>query len=76
VEDEIGGPCSANAKERLLVRKPESKRPLERPRRRWVDNSKTNLVEIGWSGVDWIGLARDMQKWRALVNAVMNLRVP
>jgi hypothetical protein len=61
---------------RLLVGKPEGKRPLERPRHRWVDNVKMDLLEIGWGGVDWIGLAEDRNKWRALVNAVMNLRVP
>jgi hypothetical protein len=61
---------------RLLVGKPEGKRPLGRPRRKWVDNIKIDLLEIGWSGVDWIGLAQDRDKWRALVNAVMNLRVP
>jgi hypothetical protein len=61
---------------RLLVGKPEGKRPLERPRRMWVDNVKMDLLEIGWSGVDWIGLAQDRDKWRALVNAVMNIRVP
>jgi hypothetical protein len=61
---------------RLLVGKPEGKRPLGRPRRRWVDNIKMNLLEIGWGGVDWIGLTQDRDKWRALVNAVMNLRVP
>jgi hypothetical protein len=60
----------------LLVGKPEGKRPLGRPRRRWVDNIKMDLLEIGWGGVDWIGLAQDRDKWRALVNAVMNLRVP
>jgi hypothetical protein len=56
---------------RLLVGKSEGKRPLRRPRRRWVD-----LLEICWGGVDCIGLAHDRDKWRALVNAVMNLRVP
>jgi hypothetical protein len=61
---------------RLLVGKPEGKRPLGSPRRRWVDNIKMDLFEIGWGGVDWIGLAQDRDKWRALVNAVMNLRVP
>jgi hypothetical protein len=61
---------------RLLVGKPEGKRPLERPRRRWVGNIKMNLSEIGWDGVGWIGLAQDRDKWRALVNAVTNLRVP
>jgi hypothetical protein len=61
---------------RLLLGKSEGKRPLGRPRRRWVDNIKMDLLEIGWGGVDWIGLAQDRNKWRALVNAVMNLRVP
>jgi hypothetical protein len=60
---------------RLLVRKPEGKRPLGRPRRRWVD-IKVDLLEIGLGGVDWIGLAQDRDKWRALVNSVLNLRVP
>jgi hypothetical protein len=54
---------------RVLVRKPEGKRPLGRPRRRWVDNIKMDLLETGWGGVDWIGLAQDRDKWRALVNA-------
>jgi hypothetical protein len=57
---------------RLVV----GKRPLGRPRGRWVDNIKMDLLEIGWGGVDWIALAQDRDKWRALVNAVMNLRVP
>jgi hypothetical protein len=61
---------------RLLLRKLEGKRPLGRPRRRWLDNIKMYLGEIGWGGGDWIGLAQDRNKWRALVNAVMNLRVP
>jgi hypothetical protein len=61
---------------RLLVGMPEGKRSLGRPRRRWVNNIKIDLLEIGWGGVDWIGLAQDRDKWRALVNAVMNLRVP
>jgi hypothetical protein len=60
----------------LLVRKPERKRPLERRRRRWVDNIRMDLLEIGWGGVDWIGPVQDRDRWRALVNAVMNLRVP
>jgi hypothetical protein len=55
---------------RLLVGKPEGKRPLGRPRRRWVNNSKMDLLGIVWGGVDWIGLAQDSDKWRALVNAV------
>jgi hypothetical protein len=61
---------------RSLVGKPEGKRPLGRLRRRCVDNIKMGLLEIGWGGVDWIGLAQDRDKWSALVNAVMNLRVP
>jgi hypothetical protein len=61
---------------RLLVGKPEGKGPLGRPRRRWVDNIKMDLLEIGWGGVDWIALTPDRDKWRTLVNAVMNLRVP
>jgi hypothetical protein len=60
---------------RLLVGKPEGKRPLGRPRRRWVENIKIGLLEIGWGGVDWIDLAQDRDKWRVLVNVVMNLRV-
>jgi hypothetical protein len=61
---------------RLLVGKPEGKRALGRPRRRWTDNIKVDLLEIGLSVVDWIGLAQDRYRWSALVNAVMNLRVP
>jgi hypothetical protein len=61
---------------RLLVGKPEGKRPLGRPRCRWVDNFKMDLLEIGWGSVDCIGLAQDRDKRGALVNAVMNLRVP
>jgi hypothetical protein len=61
---------------RILVGKPERKRPLGRPRRRCVDNIKMNLREIGRDGVDWIELAQDRDQWRALVNKVMNLRVP
>jgi hypothetical protein len=61
---------------RILVGKPGGKRPLGRPRRRWVDNIKMDLREIGWDGLDWIDLAQDRDQWRALVNAVMNLRVP
>jgi hypothetical protein len=61
---------------RILVGNPEGKRPLGRPRRRWVDNIKMDLREIRWDGIDWIDLAQDRDQWRALVNAVMNLRVP
>jgi hypothetical protein len=61
---------------RLLVGKPEGKRPLGRPRYRWIDNIKMDLLERRLGGVDWIGLAQDRYRWRALVNSVMNLRVP
>jgi hypothetical protein len=61
---------------RILVGKPEEKRPLGRPRCRWVNDIKMDLTEIGWDGVDWIELAQDRDQWRALVNTVMNLRVP
>jgi hypothetical protein len=61
---------------RLLVEKPEGRRPLGRPRRLWIDNIKMDLLEIGLSVVDWIDLAQDRYRWRALVNAVMNFRVP
>jgi hypothetical protein len=59
----------------MLVGKPEGSRPLGRPRRRWVDNIKMDLTEIGWGGVDWIDLTQDRDQWRALVNSVMNLQV-
>ena len=58
---------------RVLVGKPERKRPLRRPRRRWEDNIKMDLQEMGCEGRDWIDLAQDRGRWRALVNAVMNL---
>jgi hypothetical protein len=61
---------------RLLVGKPEGKRPLEKPRRRWIHNIKMDLLETGLSVVDWIGLAQDRYRRRALVNSVMNLWVP
>jgi len=61
---------------RVLVRKPEEKRPLGRPRRRWVDNIKMDLQEVECGGIDWIEMALDRDRWRALVNAVMNLRIP
>jgi hypothetical protein len=61
---------------RLLVGKPQGKRLLRRPRRGWIENIKMDLLEIGLSVVDWIGLVQDRYTWRALVNAVMNLWVP
>jgi hypothetical protein len=60
----------------ILVGKPEGKRPLGRPRRRWVDNIKMDVREIRWDGMDWIELVQDRDQWRALVNTVLNLRVP
>jgi hypothetical protein len=61
---------------RLQVGKPEGKIPLGRPRRRWVNNIRMDLGEVEWGDVDWIGLAQDRNRWRALVNSVLNLRVP
>jgi hypothetical protein len=61
---------------RLLAGKPEGKRPLGRPRRKWIDNFKMDLLETGLNVVDWIDMAQDRYRWRALVNSVMNLRVP
>jgi hypothetical protein len=61
---------------RLLVGKPEGKRPLGRPIPRWVDNIRMDLGEVGWGDVDWIGLAKDRNRRRAFVNSVLKLRVP
>jgi hypothetical protein len=61
---------------RLLVGKPEERKPLGRPRRRWLDNIRMDLVEVGWGDVDWIGLVQDRDRWTALVKSVLNLRVP
>jgi hypothetical protein len=61
---------------RLLVGMPGGKRPLGRPRRRWVDNIRMDIGEVGGGDLDWIGLAQDRNRWRALVNSVLNLRVP
>jgi hypothetical protein len=73
----MGRACSTNGEKRIpcriLVGKPEGKRPLGRPRRRWVDNIKVYFREIKWDGMDWIV---DREQWRALVNTVMNPRVP
>jgi hypothetical protein len=72
--------CSTNGENRnayrILMGKPEGKRPLGRPRRRWVDNIRMDHREIKWDGVNWIDRAQDMDQWRALVNTVLNLRVP
>jgi hypothetical protein len=76
----MGGVCSTNGEKgnayRLLVGKPEGGRPLGRPRRRWVDNIRMDLAEVGRGDVDWIDLAQDRDRWRAVVNSVLNLRVP
>jgi hypothetical protein len=61
---------------RILVGKPEGKRPLGRPRRRWVDSIKIDLREIGWNGMAWLDLAQNRDQWRALVNVVINFWVP
>jgi hypothetical protein len=78
--DWIGRACSTNGKKRnayrILVGNPEGKRPLGRPRRRWVDNIKMDLREMGWASMDWIDLAEDRDRWRALVNTGMDFRVP
>jgi hypothetical protein len=77
--NEMGGACSSDEGRgvyRVLVGKPEGKRPLGRSRRRWDDNIKMGLQEVGCGSMDWIELGHDRDKWRALVNAVMNLRVP
>jgi hypothetical protein len=72
----MGAACSTNGEKRNAYRLLVGKRLLVRPRRRWVDNIMMDLGEVGWSDVNWIGLAQDRNRWRALVNAVMNLRVP
>jgi hypothetical protein len=73
----MGRACSTNREKRnayrILLGKPEEKRQLGRPRRRWVDNTKMDLREMGWDGVNWINLAEDRGQWRALVNTVMNI---
>jgi hypothetical protein len=79
-EEEMGRACSTHGEKRNACRvfmgKPEGKRPLERSRRRWENNIKINLREREWGGMNWIDLAQNRGLWRALVNTVMNLRVP
>ena len=79
-KNEMGWACGANGRGegvyRVLVGKPEGRRPLGRPRRRWVDNIRTDVQEVGCGYMDWIGLAQDRESWRTLVSAVMNLVVP
>jgi len=75
----MGWACGMSKERRVykvLVGKPEGKRQLGQPRRRWVDNIRTDLQEVGCGYVDWIGLAQDRDRWRTLVSAVMNLLVP
>ena len=76
----MGGECGpfgeGRGVYRVLVGKPEGKRPLGRPKRRWEDNIRMDLQEVGVGHEDWIGLAQDRDRWRALVSAVRNLRVP
>jgi hypothetical protein len=76
----MGGACSTNGEKRyayrILVGKPEGKRPLGRPRRRWMGNIKMDLKEIEWDGADWMNMAQDRDQWRALLNTVLNLQVP
>jgi hypothetical protein len=75
----MGRACSADGEERVVYRvsvgKPEVKRPLGGPRRRWEENITMDLQEVGCGGMDWIGLAQDRDRWRSIVNAVKNLRV-
>jgi hypothetical protein len=76
----MGMACSTNGEKsnacRIFERKPQGKRPVGRPRSSWLDNFKMDLREIGWDGIHWIDLVQDRDQWRALVNTVMNLRVP
>jgi len=76
----MGGACSMHGVDEsvyeVLVGKPGGKRPLGRPRRRWEDNIKMNFQEVGCGGMDWIELTQDRDRWRTLVSAVMNIRVP
>jgi hypothetical protein len=76
----MGGQCITNGEKRnayrLLVGMSDGKSPLGSPRRRWVDNIRKDLGEVEWGDVDWIGLAQDRNRWRAVVNSILNLRVP
>jgi hypothetical protein len=76
----MGGACSTNGEKinahRLFIGKPEGKGPLGRPKCNWVNNIRMDLGEVGCGDIDWTGLAQDINRWRALVNSVLNLRVP
>jgi hypothetical protein len=76
----MGRTCSTNGEKRnaygILVGKPKERKPLERHKREWEDNNRMDPREIRWGGMDWIDLAQDRDKWRALVSTVLNLRVP
>jgi hypothetical protein len=72
----MGRACSTNGEKRILVGKPEGKKLLGRPRRRRVNNIKTDIREIDWDGTDWIDVAQDRDQWSALVNTIMNFQVP
>jgi hypothetical protein len=78
ISDEMGGACGAHGEGtyNILVGKPDGRRPLGRPRLRWEDNIKMDLREIGFGDVDWIHLAQDRDRWRALVNTAMSLQIP
>jgi hypothetical protein len=79
-KNEVGKACGTYWKKkvayRVLVGKPEGKRPLARPRGRWLDNTKMYFKEVGWRGVDWIVLAQGVNRWQAVLSAVMNFRFP
>jgi hypothetical protein len=80
VKDGMSGACSTHGEVsnayKILVGEPEGKRSLERSRHRWEDNIRVDLKKIGWEGVDWIHLAQDGDRWWAVVNMVMNFRIP
>jgi hypothetical protein len=72
----VDGASSTNGVEDVIGGKTRGKEPVGRPRRRWMDNIRIDLGEVGWGDVDWIGLAQDRNRWRAVLNSVLNLRVP
>jgi hypothetical protein len=76
MEDRWAGHVARIGEKRNAYRLLAGKLPLGKPRRRWLDNIRMDLVEVGWGDVDWIGLAQDRDRWRALVNSILNLRLP